>query len=54
MLPKIFSSNQVVLGRKLHHQAILAQELVHVLHKSKAKDGYVAVKVDMRQAYDIR
>lgn len=54
MLPKIVSSNQgaFVLGRKLHHQAILAQELVHVLHKSKAKDGYVAVKVDMRQAYD--
>ena len=48
------SSNQgaFVLGRKLHHQAILAQERVHVLKKSKAKDGYVAVKVDMRQAYD--
>ena len=54
VLPKIVSSNQgaFVPGRKLHHQAILAQELVHVLHKSKARDGYVAVKVDMRQAYD--
>lgn len=39
-------------GRGTKDNAILAQEIIHYMHHSKAKKGIVAYKIDLEKAYD--
>ena len=41
-----------VPGRGTQDNAIVAQEVMHVMKKSKAKKGMVAFKIDLEKAYD--
>lgn len=54
VLHKIISPAQTAffLGRSIHDNIIIAHELIHSMKKTKAKDGYVAIKLDMPKAFD--
>ena len=39
-------------GRGTTDNAILAQEVVHFIHHSRAKKGTIAFKIDLKKAYD--
>lgn len=41
-----------VLKRGTSDSAILAQEVVHFMHKSRSKKGTIAFKIDLEKAYD--
>jgi ribulose 1,5-bisphosphate carboxylase large subunit-like protein len=40
-------------GRSIHENIIVAQEVVHSMHKVRGKKGYFAIKVDLAKAYDM-
>ena len=54
LLPKIVSPWQgaFVPGRVIQDNTIIAQEVIHVMKRSKGKQGYMALKMDMEKAYD--
>lgn len=41
-----------VLGRRIHENIIVAQEIGHNIEKTKSKKGCFAIKVDLSKAYD--
>ena len=53
-LEKLISPLQTafVLGRKGVDNAIIVQELIHSISKSKRKEGFMAIKIDLEKAYD--
>ncbi|XP_020675414.1 uncharacterized protein LOC110094507 [Dendrobium catenatum] len=54
VIPKVILEEQVAFlkGRSISDQLLLAQELVNKIRISKSKEGLVAIKLDMEQAYD--
>ncbi|KAI0492159.1 hypothetical protein KFK09_026425 [Dendrobium nobile] len=54
VLPRIISEEQAafVKGRSIYDHLLLAQEVFNKMRFSRACDGFVAIKVDMEQAYD--
>lgn len=54
LLDKIISPFQIafVPGRRGTNKAIIVQELVHTISKTKGKEGYMAIKIDLEKAYD--
>ncbi|KAI0510967.1 hypothetical protein KFK09_011583 [Dendrobium nobile] len=54
VIPKILSEEQVafVKGRSISDHLFLAQEVFNKLRHSKASIRYLAIKLDMEQAYD--
>ncbi|KAK8938531.1 hypothetical protein KSP39_PZI010850 [Platanthera zijinensis] len=54
ILPSFISEEQgaFVPGRQISHQYFLAQEILHKFRFSTAKAGFMALKIDMSQAYD--
>ncbi len=55
ILPRIVSPWQdaFVPGRLIQDNTIIAQEVVSSMKKSIAKDGFMAIKLDMEKAYDM-
>lgn len=53
-LDKLISPIQstFVSSRKGVDNAIIVQELIHSISKSKGKEGYMAMKIDLKKAYD--
>ena len=53
-LEKLISPLQTafVLGRKGVDNAIIVQELIHSISKSKGKEDFMAIKIDLEKAYD--
>lgn len=53
-LDKLISPMQTtfVLGRKGIDNMIIAQEIIHSLGKKSGKMGYMALKIDLKKAYD--
>lgn len=41
-----------VLGRKGVDNAIIVQEIIHLMEKTKGRGGYMALKIDLEKAYD--
>ena len=41
-----------VPGRRGTDNAITAQEIIHTISRSKGKEGYMAIKIDLEKAYD--
>ena len=41
-----------VLGRRGVDNVVIAQELLYTMDRMKGKEGYIAVKVDLKKAYD--
>ena len=39
-------------GRNTSDNALIAQEVLHFMHKTIEKQGYLAAKVDLEKAYD--
>ncbi|KAK8945121.1 hypothetical protein KSP39_PZI007763 [Platanthera zijinensis] len=54
ILPSLISEEQgaFVQGRQISHQCFLAQEIIHKFRFSAAAAGFMALKIDMTQAYD--
>ncbi|XP_020694670.1 uncharacterized protein LOC110108384 [Dendrobium catenatum] len=54
IMPRIISEEQAafVRGRAISDHLFLAQEVFNKMRISKACNGYLAIKVDMEQAYD--
>ncbi|KAI0502711.1 hypothetical protein KFK09_017668 [Dendrobium nobile] len=54
IMPRIISEEQAafVKGRSISNHLLLAQEVFNKLRFSKACNGFLAIKVDMEQAYD--
>jgi hypothetical protein len=55
VVPDIISQTQstFVSGRMITDNVLLAYEITHMMHNKKGvRDGLVAVKLDMRKAYD--
>lgn len=54
MLDKLVSLDQstFVPGRNGIDNAIIMQEIIHTISKKKGRVGYMAIKVDLRKAYD--
>ena len=55
LLPNLISPMQATFleGRKGSDNVIIAQELVRSIGKSKGKEGYIVVKIDLEKAYDL-
>uniref|UniRef100_A0A2N9IC90 Reverse transcriptase domain-containing protein n=1 Tax=Fagus sylvatica TaxID=28930 RepID=A0A2N9IC90_FAGSY len=55
ILPRIVSPWQgaFVPGRLIQDNTIIAEEVVSLMKKSTAKDGFMAIKLDMEKAYDM-
>jgi hypothetical protein len=54
LMPSIISPFQTgfVPTRSIHENVVVAQEMVHSMHKMRGKTGFVAIKVDLAKAYD--
>lgn len=54
MMANIIDSNQsaFVPGRLITNNILIIFECLHWLHKSKSREGYAALKLDMSKAYD--
>jgi hypothetical protein len=54
-IPIIVSPFQTgfIPGRSIHENIVVAQEIVHSMHKSNGAKGYFAIKVDLAKAYDM-
>lgn len=39
-------------GRNIHHNIIVAQEMVHAMSKMKGKISFMSIKIDLEKAYD--
>ena len=39
-------------GRSIHHNIIVAQEMVHSMSKMKGNKAFMAIKIDLEKAYD--
>lgn len=53
-MDKIIFPNQAGLipNRSSHDNIVIAQEILHRMHKSKRKIGSFAIKIDLAKAYD--
>jgi len=53
-IPFIISPFQIgfVLGRNIHENIVVAQEMIHSMIKMKGRKGFFAIKVDLSKAYD--
>ena len=53
-LPELVSPLQIafVPGRNRVDNAIIVQELVHSMSKKKGRSGAMAIKIDLKKAYD--
>jgi hypothetical protein len=54
LIPDIISPYQTgfVPTRNIHENIIVAQEMIHSMHKMRSKVGFFAIKVDLAKAYD--
>lgn len=54
ILPRIISKNQssFVKNRLITNNIMIAFEIFNYLNKSKSKQGYVGIKMDMEKVYD--
>ena len=54
LLDQVISTFQIafVSGRRVTDNAILVQELIHTVSRKKGKVGYMAIKIDLKKAYD--
>ncbi|KAK8935420.1 hypothetical protein KSP39_PZI014164 [Platanthera zijinensis] len=54
ILKRIISEEEsaFVSGRLLSDNCILAQELLHRMHSTESKTGYMEVKIDMEKYFD--
>jgi len=41
-----------ISGRSIHHNIIVAQEMVHSMSKMKGNKAFMAIKIDLEKAYD--
>ncbi|KAL5574669.1 hypothetical protein UlMin_016368 [Ulmus minor] len=41
-----------VLGRSIHDNSVIIQEVIHSMKKKSGQVGYVAMKIDLQKAYD--
>nr|KYP53716.1 Retrovirus-related Pol polyprotein LINE-1 [Cajanus cajan] len=41
-----------ILGRGTSDNALIAQEIIHCMHKKKSKAGHIIFKIDFKKAYD--
>ncbi|PNX76781.1 ribonuclease H [Trifolium pratense] len=53
-MPSIISPHRTgfVPTRSIHENVVVAQEMVHSMHKMQGRIGFVAIKVDLAKAYD--
>ncbi|PKI51650.1 hypothetical protein CRG98_027952 [Punica granatum] len=51
---ELVSLNQVsfVLGRQIHDNIVIAQELVHTIQRMRGGKKFITIKVDLEKAYD--
>ncbi|XP_061339878.1 uncharacterized protein LOC133286473 [Gastrolobium bilobum] len=54
LLGSLISPNQVsfVPRRQIQDNIIIAQELVHAMHKMKGRKSFLSIKIDLEKAYD--
>ncbi|PKU66269.1 integrator complex subunit 11 [Dendrobium catenatum] len=54
VIPKLIFEEQVAFmkGRSISEHILLAQEVINKMRICKSKEGMVAIKIDMEQAYD--
>ena len=54
LLPHLISSIQTsfIPGKHITENIVIAQEVVHSMRKKKGKVGQMAIKVDLKKAYD--
>ena len=54
LLPDLIGPNQTsfVHGRHIVDNIVVAQEVVHSMHRKTGKKGFMAIKVDLEKAYD--
>ncbi|PKI59585.1 hypothetical protein CRG98_019994 [Punica granatum] len=54
LLGKIISPNQTAFieGRWINENGLLAQEILHTVRKTKARRGWVGMKIDFLKAFD--
>lgn len=52
---KLISSNQGAFleGRWIAENALAIQEVIHKIHTHKGKHGLMALKIDLKKAYDL-
>ena len=41
-----------ILGRRGTDNVIIVQELIHTIRRAKERKGYMAIKIDLKKAYD--
>jgi hypothetical protein len=41
-----------ILGRSIHHNIIVAHEMVHSMSRMKGKKMFMSIKIDLEKAYD--
>ncbi|PKI72044.1 hypothetical protein CRG98_007590 [Punica granatum] len=53
-MAELVSPNQVsfIPGRDIHDNIVVAQELVHCMHRMNGNKQFMAIKVDLEKAYD--
>lgn len=44
--------SEFIPNRNIHENIVVAQEILHSMHKLKSKNGFFAIKVDLAKAYD--
>lgn len=54
LLPNLISPNQTgfMEGRWINENGVLTQEMMHFMNKTKARRGWVGIKVDFAKAFD--
>ncbi|KAK8935179.1 hypothetical protein KSP39_PZI014054 [Platanthera zijinensis] len=54
MMGALISKEQAdfMSGHFLSYHYIIAQELLHRIHTTESKDGYMAIKLDMEKSFD--
>ncbi|KAE8732108.1 hypothetical protein F3Y22_tig00002237pilonHSYRG00293 [Hibiscus syriacus] len=54
IMPKLVALNQTsfIQGRSISENVIINQEVIHSMKHKKDKDGWMAIKVDLKKAFD--
>ena len=46
------TQNPFVSGCSIHDNSVIVQECIHSIRKKRGKGGWMAMKVDLKKAYD--